>query len=102
VAARVVEVVSVGTLTPVVAPAAAAAITAESQINGANDALSNEEIAILLSGAYIINEILPFYNQAQPTAVRAINGVLQPLLAEYAVPPVNPYKNYLSKIFNNN
>lgn len=102
VAAGVVEVVSVGTLTPVVAPAAAAAITAESQINGANDALSNEEIAILLSGAYIINEILPFYNQAQPTAVRAINAVLQPLLAEYAVPPVNPYKNYLSKIFNNN
>jgi hypothetical protein len=102
--AGVLEVGSAGALTPVVAPAAAAALSAESKINGFTilPKLNDAEKEVLLTGSAIIIDILPFYNQSQPKAVRVINAKLHNLLSEYAVPAPNPYKNLLSNLFNKN
>ncbi len=79
------EVLSAGTLTPIVAPATSAALTAESMIHGAPDTivLNDAEIALVVSSAAIIKKILPFYLEVAPELVASIENRLDAIISTY-------------------
>ena len=83
VGAGVLEVTSLGTLTPIVAPATAAALSLESQIKGVSPVLSDAEIELLLTGAAVMKDILPYYMQVDPAATMAITNKLNSVLSQY-------------------
>jgi hypothetical protein len=84
VGAGVLEVASAGTLTPVVAPTAALALSAESSIKGTCPVPSDDELQILFTGAWVLTNILPYYNQTNKKVVKQINNTLHSLLNQYA------------------
>jgi hypothetical protein len=86
VAGSAIEIASAGTATAIVAPATAAALAAESAIKGTTDApaLSSLDSEILFTGAGILIDILPYYNQAAKKSVKLINTKLHLLLNQYS------------------
>lgn len=83
-AGAIITVSSAGTLAPIVAPATSAALTAESLIHGAPDAMTDEEIAILVTSSAIIKKLLPFYLDVNPNLVASINNRIDTLVSQYA------------------
>ena len=79
-----ITIASGGTLAPIVAPATAAALTAESAIHGAPDAMTDEEIAILITSSAIIKKLLPFYLEVNPNLVASIENRIDTLVSQYA------------------
>jgi hypothetical protein len=80
----VLEVTSAGALTPIVAPATSAALTAESAIHGPGDILTDDEISLIITSAAITKKILPFYLEVAPDLVDSIQNKLDILISEYA------------------
>lgn len=80
----ILEVASAGALTPIVAPATAAALQLEGQIHGPINQLNDAEIDLIVTSGLVIKKILPFYLQVAPELVDSIEFRLDDLISKYA------------------